>query len=172
MNAGAGQASFYWLSIVVPQPPARANYNSLLSTSESALVTSVLGSQAPDPSRALIVSGAVDCQFRDVAGAQFRVVTAATGVPVATGTTAGAPRSFYLQNNLPGSAAYTSNLGRAVWAMVNAPVDVAQTYMIQFFGRMSESQLVPVMLDQYPVETYAGAVSVLRGAKLNAVPPN
>ena len=139
------------------------------------LLTSVLGSQSPNTSLADIVAGAEDCQGRDVAGGQFQIIdTQSNNAPIQSSTTPGQPRSAYLQNNFPNPVCtYTSNAGgRAVWTMINAPVDTSGRYMIQFSGKTSPGQGAVSLLAQYPVESYAGAVTVQRGVRFNSSPPN
>jgi hypothetical protein len=174
--ADAGQAPLYWLGIPIVAPPGATTYSSLAKSSESELLTSVLGSEMARSDLALIVSGATDCQERDVTGAQFQIVNTATGAPVASDGSPGSPVSFYTQANLPNVACtYTSNQGgRAVWAMVNGPVTAGSSiqFSIQFMGRMSASQSAPALIDSYPVESYPGASTVQRSGRLNAYPPN
>jgi hypothetical protein len=170
---GPGQAPLYWLSAVIVPPPGATAGNSISVNSETELLVSVLAGQSAASNLAILVTGAEDCQYRDVAGAQIQMIDTTTKQPVATGTTQGAPRTFYLQDNFPQtSCTYSSNVGRAVWAMVNAPVDTSQRYVLQLSGRMSASQTAPVLLDQVPVETYAGTTTVQRAFRLNASPPN
>jgi hypothetical protein len=172
---GAGEAPLYWLSVViVPPQMGKATYNSLLATSLSNLLTSVLGSQAPNPKLAQIVTGAEDCQNRDVAGGQFVMIDTTTNTPITSSTTPGAPRTDYLYDNFPNpQCTYTTNVGgRAVWTMSNAPVDTTGRYKIQFLGRTDASHATPVVLAEYPVESYAGTVTVQRGGRLNPSPPN
>jgi hypothetical protein len=174
--ADAGQAPLYWLGVPIVPPPGATTYNSLSTSSESALLKSVLGSEMARSDLALIVSGATDCQERDLNGAQFQIVNTATGEPVVSDGSPGSPISFYSQMNLPNVACtYTSNHeGRAVWAMVNGPVTAGSTtpYSIQFSGRMSASQSAPTLIDSYPVESYPGTTTVQRSGRLNTSPPN
>jgi hypothetical protein len=174
--ADAGQAPLYWLGVPIVPPPGATTYNSLSTSSESALLKSVLGSEMARPDLALIVSGATDCQEHDVNGAQFQIVNTATGEPVVSDGSPGSPSSFYTQADFPNVACtYTSNQGgRAVWAMVNGPVTAGSStqYSIQFMGRMSASQSAPALIDSYPVESYPGASTVQRSGRLNAHPPN
>ena len=155
-------------------PPGETVSNSVSSGSLSELLTSVLGSETARADLSVLVTASEDCEDRDVTGAEFRIVYASTGQPVPTGTSPGEARAFYLQHNLPNSQCTftTTQGGRPVWSMVNAPVDATGQYKIQFIGRMSESQAEPVVIDEYPVESYPGSMTVLRSARFNAVPPN
>jgi hypothetical protein len=172
----AGQTSLYWISAIIVAPPGATKFNSLATSSLSDLVTAVLGSETPNPADSVLVTGACDCQYRDVTGGQFQMYDP-SGNPVNGGTNTGDPRVVYLQDNLPNtSCTYTSNQGgRAVWSMINAPVSnptSANPYTLKFMGRMSASQTTAQVLATYPVETYAGGVSVMRAFKLNAYPPH
>jgi hypothetical protein len=170
---GDGQAPFYWLSSVIVPPPGQTAGNSLSVTSRNELLIGILASQQPDPTKAIIVTGAEDRQYRDVNGGQFQVIDTTTGLPVSTGTNLGDARSFYLDGALPNaSCTFTSNSGRSVWSMINAPVDVSGRYDLRFTGRMLESQTAPVLVSHTPVESYAGTVTVHRAFRLNASPPN
>jgi hypothetical protein len=170
---GAVQYPYWFLSSTIVPPPGRTEGNSIATESELALVTTVLGSQKPNAALAIIISGAEDCQFRDVNGGQFQVIDTTTNAPVPTGTSAGDPRVVYLQQNLPNSeCTYTTNQGgRAIWAMVNAPVDTTKRYVIQFSGRKT-AQSAPELIDSTAVETYTGSATAHRAFRLNAVPPN
>ena len=85
----------------------------------------------------------------------------------------GAEDTFYLEGALPNLACtFTSNLGRSVWSMLNAPVDVSGRYELQFMGRMVASQAAPVLVSKTPVESYAGTATVHRAFRLNTSPPN
>jgi hypothetical protein len=168
---GAGEAPLYWTSVVIVPPPGRTVFQSLLNSSRTVLIQSILGSQQPSANLSLVVTGAEDCQYRDVTGAQFQMIDTTTGQPVKTGTAQDDPRSFYLENNLPNTlCTYSSNQGRSVWAMINAPADTKGRYVLQFSGRMGDGP--PVVIDQYPVESYAGTVSVMRSSRLNVNPPH
>jgi hypothetical protein len=174
--ADAGQASEYWTGAPIVPPPGATPGNSLSTGSLSELLTSLLGSETPNAALATLVTGADDCQYRDVAGGQFQLVDS-SGTPVATGTTQGSPRAFYLQNDLPApQCQFTTNQGgRSVWSMINAPVTQPNSpgsYKLQFIGRMTASQATPVVIDEYAIETYAGSVSVHRASRINATPPN
>jgi hypothetical protein len=175
--ADAGQASLFWISAVIVPPPGATKFNSLATSSLSDLVTAVLGSETPNPADSVVVTGACDCQYRDVTGGQFQMYDP-NGSPVNGGTNTGDPRVVYLQNNQPNTSCTfttTTQGGRAVWSMINAPPSnptSGKPYTIKFMGRMSASQTTPQVLATYPVETYAGGVSVMRAFKLNATPPN
>jgi hypothetical protein len=170
--SGDGQAPLFWLSTVIVPPPGQTAGNSISISSRSELLLGILASQQPDPSKAVIVTGAEDCQYRDVKGAQFQVIDTTTGQPVATGTNPGDPRTFYLDGALPNSACtFTSNSGRPVWSMINAPVDVSGRYELQFLGRM-KGQPAPVLISHTAIESYAGTATVHRAFRLNTSPPN
>jgi hypothetical protein len=173
----AGQEPLWWFSVPIVPPPGVTSYESLSQTSLNELLVSILGSETPNAGLAIIVTGAEDCQYRDVQGAQYQVVDSA-GNPVQTGTSLGEPRITYLQNNLPTTnCTYTTNQGgRSVWTMINAPVTEGSTssgaFKLQISGRMTSSQSTPVQFDSYPLETYPGTVSVTRSTRLNTFPPN
>jgi hypothetical protein len=170
---GAAQSDFIWLGAIIVAPPGQLNANSVATSSRAELLTSVLGSQSPDPNLALLVTAAEDCQYRDIMGGQFTVIDTTTGQPVATGTSPGVARAFYLENNLPNTlCTYTTNNGRSVWSMINAPVDTSGRYKIQYSGRMYASQTAPVVISEYPIESFAGASTVLRSGRINTSPPN
>jgi hypothetical protein len=180
-GAGLGQSPLWWISAVIVPPPGQTSFNTLSRDNLSSLTTSILASEPPRPDLAIIVTGADDCQYRDVNGAQYNIIDTATGVSLPTGTGPGDTRAFYLQDNLPNTqCTYTTNVGgRSVWSMINAPTNLTpgatattHTYMLQLSGRMYESQTTPVILDQYPLEAYPGTVTVQRGSRINPFPPN
>ncbi len=173
---GSDQTNFWFLSsLIVPptQAPGRTEGNSISTASAGVLLGAVLGSQKPTTAPAIVITGAEDCQFRDVNGGQFQIIDTTTGQAVESGTTADSPRAVYLQDNLPNPlCTFSSDQGRAVWAMINAPVDTSKRYMLQFSGRMTDDQLMPVLIDEVPVETYPGTATAHRTSRLNTSPPN
>jgi hypothetical protein len=176
--SGPGQAYVAWAGEVIVPPPGAITSNSVSNSTEKLLLGSILGSQEYDTTKAILVAGAKDCQFRDVNGGVFTVLDS-TGTPVTSGTASGTPRAVYLYNGIPNdSCTYGTNSGRAVWAMVNAPVTNASPasprtadYTLQFSGRMSASDAAPVVIATEAIEAFPDAISVDRPCRLS-VPSN
>jgi hypothetical protein len=168
------QQPVYWDSMpIVTAGNGQAEGNSVAKSTYTVLVGSVLGSEQPNPNLSSIVAGGRDCAGHEVQGMQFQIVDGDTGQPIPTGNSVGSTRALYLKNNLPNvGCTYTTNSPRAVWAMINAPVNLGtgvtpHNYVIQTLGRMKDSDTSPVVFDQHPVESYPGGVSVLRSGRYN-----
>jgi hypothetical protein len=161
---------------VVTPAGGQAEGSSVSKNTFNVLVASLLGSEQPNPNLASLNAGARDCQSREVLGAQFVLMDGETNPPspVPVGTTVGSTRVIYLKNNLPNAVCtYTTNAPRAVWAMVNAPVNAGpgvapHTYTIRMLGRMTAADKDPVVIDEHPVESYPGEVTILRSGRYSA----
>jgi hypothetical protein len=168
--SGAGQFPLYWQSLPIISPPGQSESYTVLQTTYQVLTESILGSEKPNASLSALNTGARDCQGRDVQGAQFELIDGNTGKAVPSGTSVGSARVVYLYNNLPDAlCTYTTNSPRAVWAMVNAPVNLgpgvpAHPYTLRFLGKRFEGE-APVVMAEYPVESYPGSITALRSGR-------
>jgi hypothetical protein len=183
--ASSDEEPIYWQGQPIIPPGKSTLYlgsgqtegNSVSTTTDETLLTSVFGSETPQRSLASLVSASIDCQGNDVEGAQMSLIDEATGAAVPVGTTSGEPRAFYFINGIPNSrCTYTNNVARGVWTMANAPVNEpgsTHSYVLRMTGRMNEtSPATGETIAETPVELYSGGITLALPRKLTGPAPN
>jgi hypothetical protein len=186
------QEPLYWYDLpIVPQGVnagtagnGQLESNSITVSTETALITSILGSQPPQANLAVLVTAARDCQGNDVTGAQLKLIDGVTGQDIAAGASGpAAPVEAYFLNNIPDSTCtYTNNSGgKAIWSVLTAPVNevsgvdagAAHPYVLQMYGRRTASDPASgALISSVNVELYPGANSIARVYKLSTPAPN
>jgi hypothetical protein len=126
--------------------------------------------QRADPERAMIVALVRDCQGREVSGAQFALFDGDSDMPVATDSTARAPRTNYFQFALPSTTGctFTSN-DQAAWVMIDAPTNVStssdsttHSYRLRLSGRMHATDATPVVIGERDIELFPRAITFVQ----------
>jgi hypothetical protein len=139
----------------------------VLQASRTLMVSLARDGGAEDPTKALIVAFARDCNGRDLSGAQFELVDGETNVPVSTGVAPGIASSSYFQYALPTPACMYTTADQPAWLMTNAPANVlngtkTHSYRLRLKGRLTASDVAPTVLGEREVELFAGTMSLVR----------
>jgi hypothetical protein len=144
---------------------------SITKSNTQILIAAVLGSEPEDTSKAILVAAARDCQQRELRGAQFVLMDDDAQQPVAGSSTPGGVRlNYFNDQGLPDPRCdFTSNGNQAVWAVLNAPVNMpghTHNYSLHLSGRQSESDTAPHEIFAGPIELWANAGNVARPFKV------
>jgi hypothetical protein len=114
-----------------------------------------------------VVTGARDCQNRDVLGAQFDLIDDATGAVVPPGTGSQDIKFAYFNSDrFPDPRCTQTVAEQSLWIAINVPA-ASHAYSFRFRGRMTDADTADKVVATRKIEGVADAIVISRAGRLS-----